>query len=50
VATKKEVSTCQMEHTLATKEIGGLGIHDIEIKNIALLSKWLFKLFTLDGT
>jgi len=25
------------------KEQGGLGIHDFELKNIKLLSKWLFK-------
>ncbi|WVZ79237.1 hypothetical protein U9M48_026841 [Paspalum notatum var. saurae] len=29
---------------------GGFGIHDLNIKNTALLSKWLFKLLTLDGT
>src|SRR6266498_1668085 len=28
---------------------GGLGIHDLNVKNIALLSKWLFKLLTSDG-
>jgi hypothetical protein len=27
----------------------GFGIHDIKVKNIALLSKWLFKLLTQDG-
>jgi len=29
---------------------GGLGIQDLRIKNIALLSKWLFKLLTSEGT
>ena len=29
---------------------GGLGIHDLNVKNTALLSKWLFKLLTLEGT
>src|SRR6266540_1202229 len=32
------------------KDQGDLGIHDLNIKNIALLSKWLFKLLTLEGT
>jgi hypothetical protein len=32
------------------KDQGGLGIHDLDIKNKALLSKWLFQLLTMDGT
>jgi hypothetical protein len=32
------------------KNQGGLGIHDLEVKNIVLLGKWLFKLLTEDGT
>ena len=31
------------------KDEGGLGIHDLCIKNSALLGKWLFKLLTEDG-
>ena len=31
------------------KDQGGLGIHDLQAKNKALLSKWLFKLLTEDG-
>ena len=31
------------------KDQGGLGIQDLEIKNKALLSKWLHKLLTTDG-
>jgi hypothetical protein len=31
------------------KDQGGLGIHDLEVKNSALLGKWLFKLLTEDG-
>jgi chloramphenicol O-acetyltransferase len=27
----------------------GVRIHDLEMKNVALLSKWLFKLLTTDG-
>ena len=32
------------------KDQGGLGIHNLELKNIALLSKWLHRLLTIDGT
>ena len=32
------------------KDQGGLGIHNLELKNIALLSKWLYCLLTTDGT
>jgi hypothetical protein len=32
------------------KDQGGLGIQDLNIKNIVVLSKWLFKLLTTDGT
>ena len=38
-----------MECTMPTKGPGVLGIQDLEAKNIALLSKWLFKLLTEDG-
>jgi hypothetical protein len=31
------------------KDQGGLGIHDLEVKNKALLGKWLFKLLTEEG-
>jgi hypothetical protein len=31
------------------KDQGGLGVHDLEVKNSALLGKWLFKLLTEDG-
>jgi hypothetical protein len=31
------------------KDQGGLGIHDLSVKNTALLGKWLFKLLTDDG-
>jgi hypothetical protein len=29
---------------------GGLGIHNLELKNMALLSKWMYRLLTTDGT
>jgi hypothetical protein len=32
------------------KEQGGLGIHNLELKNIALLSKWLYRMLTTEGT
>ena len=32
------------------KEQGGLGIQNLELKNIALLSKWLYRQLTTDGT
>jgi hypothetical protein len=31
------------------KDMGELGVHDIEVKNSALLGNWLFKLLTEDG-
>jgi hypothetical protein len=31
------------------KDQGGLSIHNLEVKNQALLQKWLFKLLTKDG-
>ena len=31
------------------KDQGGLGIHDLQVKNEAFLSKWLFELLTEDG-
>ena len=38
-----------MEHCLLSKRAGGLGIQELQIKNSALLGKWLFKLLTEDG-
>jgi hypothetical protein len=32
------------------KDQRGLGIHNLNIKNTSLLSKWLYKLLTSDGT
>ena len=31
------------------KDQGGLGIHDLEVKNATLLGKWLFKLLSEEG-
>ena len=33
----------------ADQDQGGLGIHDLQVKNSALLGKWLFKLLTEEG-
>ena len=38
-----------MEGSLPSQRPGGLGIHDLEIKNKALLGKWLYKLLTEEG-
>ena len=32
------------------KNQSGLGIHNLELKNVALLNKWLYRLLTTDGT
>ena len=32
------------------KEQGGLGIHNLELKNTALLNKWLYRLLKIDDT
>jgi hypothetical protein len=29
--------------------MGGLGVHDLEVKHLALLAKWIFKLLTEDS-
>lgn len=38
-----------MEHIVPPQGTRGLGIHDLEIKNMALISKWLFKLLSTEG-
>lgn len=38
-----------MERRMPTKDQGGLGIHDLQVKNSAPLGKWLCKLLTEDG-
>jgi hypothetical protein len=39
-----------MEYYVQPKNQGELGIYDPDLKNTALLSKWLFRLLTTDGT
>jgi hypothetical protein len=31
------------------KDHGGMGVHDLQVKNYVLLGKWLFKLLIEDG-
>jgi hypothetical protein len=34
---------------LYPKDQGGLGVHNLEVKNMAWLGKWLARLLTKDG-
>ena len=47
---KKKYRLAKWSILCQPKDQGGLGIHDLHIKNIALLSKCLFKLLTKEGT
>jgi hypothetical protein len=47
---KKKYRLAKWNVVCHPKDHGGLGIHDLEVKNTALLGKWLFKLLTEDGT
>ena len=46
---KKKYRLAKWNVLCRPKDQGGLGIQDLEAKNTALLSKWLFKLLTEDG-
>jgi hypothetical protein len=46
---KKKYRLVKWNVVCRPKDQGGLGIHDLEVKNSALLGKWLFKLLTEDG-
>jgi hypothetical protein len=46
---KKKYRLAKWKVLSQPKNQGGLGIHDLSIKNTALLGKWLFKLLTSDG-
>jgi hypothetical protein len=48
-AKKKKYRLAKWSIVCSPKDQGGLGIHDLEVKNIALLDKWLFRLLTGDG-
>ena len=46
---KKKYHLVKWETVCMPKEQGGLGILDLELMNISLISKWLWKLFNEDG-
>jgi hypothetical protein len=46
---KKRYRLAKWSIVCSPKDQGGLGIHDLEVKNTALLGKWLFRLLTEDG-
>ena len=46
---KKKCRLTRWNVVCRPKDQGGLGIHDLQVKNSALLGKWLFKLLTSDG-
>jgi hypothetical protein len=46
---KKKYRLAKWNVVCRPKDQGGLGIHDLEAKNTALLGKWLFKLLTEEG-
>jgi hypothetical protein len=46
---KKKYRRAKWSIVCSPKDQGGLGIHDLEVKNTALLGKWLFRLLTEDG-
>jgi hypothetical protein len=46
---KKKYRLARWNVVCRPKDQGGLGIHDLEAKNTALLGKWLFKLLTEEG-
>jgi hypothetical protein len=47
---KKKYRLAKWSVVCCPKDQGGLGIHDLSVKNSALLGKWLFKLLTEEGT
>jgi hypothetical protein len=46
---KKKYRLAKWNVVCRPKDQGGLGIHDLEVKNRALLGKWLFKLLSEEG-
>ena len=47
---KKKYRLARWDVVCRPKDQGGLGIHDLEVKNSAILGKWLCKLFSEEGT
>jgi hypothetical protein len=48
-AKRKKYRLAKWSVVYRPKDQGGLGIQDLEVKNTALLGKWLFRLLTEDG-
>lgn len=46
---KKKYRLAKWQIICQPKELGGLGVANLAIKNICLLSKWLYKLLNEDG-
>ena len=46
---KKKYRLAKWSVVCRPKEQGGLGIHDLQVKNTALLGKWLYQLLTEEG-
>jgi hypothetical protein len=46
---KKKYRLVKWSIVCRPKDQDGFGVHDLEVKNSALLGKWLFKLLTEDG-
>ena len=46
---KKKYRLPRWDVVCRPKDQGGLGIHDLRVKNMALLGKWLFKLISEEG-
>jgi hypothetical protein len=42
---RRKYHLVKLETVCLPKDQGGLGVLDLEVMNIALLSKWLWKLF-----
>jgi hypothetical protein len=49
VSEKKKYRLAKWPVVCRPKDQGGLGIHDLEVKNTTLLEKWLFRLLSEDG-
>ena len=47
---KKKYRLARWDVVCRPKDQGGLGVHDLQVKNSALLGKWLYKLLSEEGT
>lgn len=46
---KRKISHLGSRTVYQPTELGGLGVLDLELMNVALLTKWLWKLFNEQG-